>query len=502
MEKERETVLEGAYPFRIYIHDEVEKLNLDDYGIDAKEAKLLAEELATNRSLEDLSLGGNWFGDDGAVALARAVTTNKSLRVLWLYRNGIGDVGLTALADSLKQNESLETFSVEEVQLGNVAVLTSFANALKINKGLKELNLGDNSIDSEGAAILADALKVNTTLTDLELSDNSIEDEGATSILNALAGWNTTLTTLALWGNDISETIHSAINTFVDANRVGIRLLHAAGKLDLSSKGVCDGRATIIAMDLADSTTVTTLILNKNDISHQGCAGIADALVKNCSLISIELNDNSIGDAGCSAMAATLVQNTVLTTLWLNGNGIGLPGATALAESLQVNTSLQVLGLGRNDLGNDGAVVVANALRSNTSLARLDLDGNNISDEGAMALLTTLKSCNCTLVALNLEGNADISPALQEAIISALDSRQVLNFLLKHLLKPLAKGSIPSAVQVVHRGSIFDKEAELAHCDKAAGNAGFVFHLVRAAALNDSKVIKERACFRKHSRAP
>jgi Leucine Rich repeat len=209
-----------------------------------------------------------------------------------------------------------------------------------------------------------------------------------------------------------------------------------------------------------------------------------------------------MADIGCSAFAATLVGNKVLKKLSLNRNYIGVAGATTMAEALQSNPSLQVLGLRWNYVGGDGAVVIANALRTNTNLARLDLGGNNISNEGAMAILTTLKCYNCTLAALNLKDNTFFPPVPQEAIMCVLDSRQVLHFLLKHLLEPLEARSIPLFIQAVHRGSIFDKKVELSQCDKAAGIAGYVFHLVRAAALNESKVIKERARSRKRPRAP
>jgi Ran GTPase-activating protein (RanGAP) involved in mRNA processing and transport len=266
---------------RRYIADDELEPDLSWKMFGHEETKLLARELATNTTLKQLDLSGNRFNDDGAVALATAVATNKSLTGLRLYLNGIGDVGLSALADSLMQNESLERFVVQRNGLSSSIVLASFANVLKINRGLKELDLCRNSIDDVGTTILADGLKVNTTLTYLDLSFNIFEDDGATSILNALAGWNTTLTTLKLWGNEnISETIRSAIKAFVDANRAGIRFLHAAGELDLSSKEIGNGGA--VARDLADNTTVTTLVLNKNKIGQQGCADIADALVKNC----------------------------------------------------------------------------------------------------------------------------------------------------------------------------------------------------------------------------
>jgi NLR family CARD domain-containing protein 3 len=79
---------------------------------------------------------------------------------------------------------------------------------------------------------------------------------------------------------------------------------------------------------------VTTLVLNENQIGHQGCSNIADALVKNHSLMAIELDDNKIGDAGCSELAKALAKNNVLSKLLLHGNDIGLAGATSLAEAL------------------------------------------------------------------------------------------------------------------------------------------------------------------------
>jgi Ran GTPase-activating protein (RanGAP) involved in mRNA processing and transport len=165
----------------------------------------------------------------------------------------------------------------------------------------------------------------------------------------------------------------------------------------------------------------------KNLIDDQGCANIADALVKNCSLTSIELDDNSIFDAGCSTLAAMLAENTVLVQLLLNGNGIGLAGATSLAEALQKNACLQILGLGRSNVGNEGAMAIAHALRSNTNLARLDLNCNNISDEGVMAFLVTLEQYNHSLTLLNLDNNNKISPDLRKTVDFMLTARRVLN---------------------------------------------------------------------------
>jgi Ran GTPase-activating protein (RanGAP) involved in mRNA processing and transport len=233
------------------------------------------------------------------------------------------------------------------------------------------LNLGgsfgtyepDGPIGNLGAAALGKALETNTTLTSLCLFANSIGDSGTASLLKALTDRNSTLMSLNLRGNyHISETIRSAIAAFEEANRRGIRLLQAGVKLNLSSKGIDNANAKIIAAELVNNTTVTTLVLKKNEIGHLGCVDIADTLVTNSVLTSIKLNENLFGDAGCTAMATMLLRYTVLTKILLNGNRIGPVGAIALAEMLRVSTSLRELGLGQNNVGNDGTASIADAL--------------------------------------------------------------------------------------------------------------------------------------------
>jgi NLR family CARD domain-containing protein 3 len=141
-------------------------------------------------------------------------------------------------------------------------------------------------------------------------------------------------------------------------------------------------------------------------------------------LTSIDLDDNGIGDDGSVAIASALKENNTLAKLFLNGNSIDLAGATALAETIRVSTSLRHLDLRRNAIGNDGALAIADALKSNTALAILDMEFNNITDGGAMVLLGVLQNYNCSLTLLKLEGNADVSHVLREA----LASQPVLNF--------------------------------------------------------------------------
>jgi Ran GTPase-activating protein (RanGAP) involved in mRNA processing and transport len=505
-------------PVRRYIPADAEELNLRGKNIDANKGKQIAMELASNTMLTSLVLSDIKIGDGGAVSLAHALVTNKSLSRLHLPENGIGDIGITALAQALTQNDSLESLDVGWNQFGIVG-LTSLSNALKgftsnsidveeavvladarkANTSLTKLNLWRNSVGNEGAALLGEALRVNTSLTYLFLGDNIIRNEGAVLLLKALVEFNTTLTDLYLHGNrHISEAMLPTINAFVDANKAGIRLLHARGKLDLSSKGIDDAKAKIIATDLSRNTTVTTLVLNGNEIGFEGGVDIASALITNRILSSIELDGNSIGDAGCLAMAEMLLQNGMLSKILLNGNSIGLAGVGALAKSLLTNTRLQHLGLGWNDFGNEGAAAMLDVLKHNETLERLDVSDNNVIGEGAMAFLATLEQSNLTLTSLNLDNNAKISPVLLKAIDFILASRLVLNSFRNCLHRSVEKRLLSLAIHAVQQSSFYHEGLERAHCQET--RAGPIFLLLRTAALNDSKAITVTAPSRKRWR--
>jgi hypothetical protein len=85
---------------------------------------------------------GDLYGGEDMELLAEELATNKTLKKLELYENGIGCAGITALGQALMHNDSLEELSVDAIESGTVG-LTTFANALKVNKSLKKLELGD-----------------------------------------------------------------------------------------------------------------------------------------------------------------------------------------------------------------------------------------------------------------------------------------------------------------------------------------------------------------------
>jgi hypothetical protein len=147
---------------------------------------------------------------------------------------------------------------------------------------------------------------------------------------------------------------------------------------------------------------------------------------------------------------------------------------------------------------------MADALAYNSSLVKLNLCVNIIDHRGGMALLKASRDYNDTLLELGLIFNLGISTVVQQVIDGMLVSRRVLLFLLNRLHQQLEERLIPHSIRAIHLYSSdldlnYHREAainarficnveleQLIKCSKAAGNAGFIYHLLRTAASKES----------------
>ena len=77
------------------------------------DAAVVAEILKSNTSVTEVKLISNEkIGDEGATALAEALTVNKTVKELFLNACGVGDHGAAAFARALRSNTSLTKISL------------------------------------------------------------------------------------------------------------------------------------------------------------------------------------------------------------------------------------------------------------------------------------------------------------------------------------------------------------------------------------------------------
>ena len=120
--------------------------------------------------LEELEIGRNNLGDDGAVKISEGITKTNTLRVLDISYNNITSTGAAAIANSLLHNTSLEELYMGYNAIGEDGA-TAIAQTITSNKTLKKLLLhgDDDTVDEESAMIIMRSLHHNNSITKLWL---------------------------------------------------------------------------------------------------------------------------------------------------------------------------------------------------------------------------------------------------------------------------------------------------------------------------------------------
>jgi Ran GTPase-activating protein (RanGAP) involved in mRNA processing and transport/ankyrin repeat protein len=242
------------------------RLSLQFNSFGAEGASLLGEALASPRcGLRELSLWGNALLVDGAAALGRGLARNRTVRELRLWSNGIGAAGGAAIGAALGNLTSLDLF---DNRLGNAGT-AALAQCLGAHSGgrgvsaagsgamgrLLRLRLERNGVGAGGARALSAALLARgAALQHLDLSNNELGVEGAAVLADALKS-NTTLRTLLLWRNRVGT---DGAEAFAEA----LRCNGSLRCLDLEDNGVGSrGVASLGAAVREGNTALATLRL-------------------------------------------------------------------------------------------------------------------------------------------------------------------------------------------------------------------------------------------------
>ena len=159
----------------LYVAERLEyAIDLHNGNLNQKDASYIAGMLYY---IEHLYLSYNRIGDTGASWISEAVGETATLKTLILNSCGITSRGAKDLSGALAQNSSLEKFDIGWNYLVGDEGTSHVAEALKQNKQLKELWIGECGMTDKGAASLASALTVNNSLKMLHIGRSG--DKGA-----------------------------------------------------------------------------------------------------------------------------------------------------------------------------------------------------------------------------------------------------------------------------------------------------------------------------------
>ncbi|PMD39068.1 RNI-like protein [Hyaloscypha variabilis F] len=239
--------------------------------------------LLTLPNLHTINLNDNAFGLNTQAPLVAFLSSHVPLQHLILNNNGLGPHAGILIADALtalhaKKEEArkagksvpdLETVICGRNRLENGS-MTAWAKAYSLHTGVKEVKMVQNGIRQEGIShLLTDGLRHARGIKVLDLQDNTFTILGAKALATVAPGW-----------------------TEIQELGVGDSLLSAKGGVVVAN-----------ALAKGGNKKLETLRLQYNDITAKGLAAFANAAkVALPALKKIELNGNKFSEEDQSVM--------------------------------------------------------------------------------------------------------------------------------------------------------------------------------------------------------
>ena len=343
-------------------------LNSSTLGRSMKEEDLecVAGLFEEGSHIRDLDIGGHGLPCSAGAHVARMLENSEALEKINISSNDLRDEGIGAIARIL-HNSKLRVLNASSTGLG-IQSLGQLMHSFELGAPtfLAELSLEGNSIECEGARIIANGLLVARSLRSLSLRFNSIGNKGANCLWTAMfqvasnatsGGNNYGLCSLDLSSNLIKDDGVEAL-----LNEGGISSVHCTvlplQRLSLRSNGLTDDSAANIAELLVDGSgslsNLSQFYLGANlNMTEGALISFARAIPRASALARLDLQNICLSELGASELARAIQLNPTLMQLVVDGT-ILLSGAEQLegiSDALTSNTNFEELTLGQLDKG-------------------------------------------------------------------------------------------------------------------------------------------------------
>ena len=313
------------------------------------------------------------------------IRVDHGMKVLDLGRMDISEDGMIPFEKILKIHRDIQMLDLTDSEIG-VEGAISLSQALKPCKKVEVLGLSGTKISSIGLAALCQEIEHLCSLTSLNLANNNITSDGVVTLSSSLH-FISKLQILDLSYNVID---HSGIVALAG----GLRYCKTFCHLNLSYVRISRDGVEALANGLQHCQNLQVLNLSCASIDSEGVTILVNRLKKSCaSITTFDLSCNRINTLGAASMAEGLNYWHNIQILNLSSNDIQTEGFKALGEAIKFSVNLEVLNLSNNSIDPDGITSLSNGLRSCLKLKSLQLSSNNFGAAGMKALSYGIECC-------------------------------------------------------------------------------------------------------------
>ncbi|XP_051781004.1 NACHT, LRR and PYD domains-containing protein 3-like isoform X1 [Erpetoichthys calabaricus] len=290
------------------------------------------------------------LNSDLCEALSSVLTTEHSrLTQLNMTSSELGDSGVCILSEGLKNsNCKLETLFLVACGLTTVSCKTLSSAFSSGHSCLTELQLGNNKLKDSGVHLLCEGLKnTKCKLKKLCIFSCGLTSGCCSALSSALSSEHSPLTELDLDANKLKD---SGVCLLCEGlKNKNCKLV----KLSLVSCGLTSECCESFSLALSsDHSQMIDLSLSCNDLGDSGVGLLSEGLKNdNCKLEKLRLSQCGLTSGCCSALSLVLsAERSRLTELELRDNHLDDLGVPELCEGLRsTNCKLEKLGVDGND---------------------------------------------------------------------------------------------------------------------------------------------------------
>lgn len=281
---------------------ERETVNLAYAGLGKKGAVALAAALRINAAASSLVLTGNYMTPSAAIEVVRAISESRAVTSLDLSQNRLGAVELIAgggaavrggavVNELLGQTSTLMYLSLRANLLTDTDV-TLFADTLSENVNLHSIDLSDNKLGPSAAVALAGMLSHNGDLRIINLESSQFGPAASRQLLADGLLQNNTIKAFNLSSCGLDDACAQLIARIISEN--------ATEEITIANNRISGAGAEVIAKALSTESSLTSLVMDGNNLGESGCAALVTAAAA-CMGADRTLRLLSLQHCGCSA---------------------------------------------------------------------------------------------------------------------------------------------------------------------------------------------------------
>ena len=208
--------------------------------------------------------------------------------------------------------EKPESAKLLTILTGKIIGYGEIFTGLKLDNQIKELDLSNCQLSTEGIKQLSLSLQNNSALRELNISRNHIDVESS-SYLALFLKSNKNIAVLNLSYNGISEEAISHIANALEKHK-GIKILNVANN-ELGEEG-----GIRLSSILEHNNAILALDASSNKLTDTGSAYIIDRMVRNPSVLKVSLENNNITDVLAEDIIECIPQNKRLIAFNIQDN--------------------------------------------------------------------------------------------------------------------------------------------------------------------------------------